>query len=192
MNTQAEENVVLVTLTQEQLIELNKEAAKIGAAEAFKHILREKNNREGNIEARKLRKTKALLSSYKSMKELSGLERTLTEAEKVEYRWQFLNDLMENQEERSDAVIRDVEKRTQENAYALQVIEQAISMYRSECEKNGLQEGARGLRALERLYILKDNYDVRGIAEVENVSEKTIYKDINIACKGLAYYVFGL
>lgn len=185
------EKMVLVTLTQEQLKELNKEAAKIGAAEASKHIMREKNNEEGSMEARKFKKTKALLASYKNMKEASGLEQDLTDVEKAEYRWKFLKDLMENKEEKSELIIKDVKKRIQENAYALRIIDQAISMYRSECEKNGMQEGARGLRALEMLYISKGDHDVKKVAEVENVSEKTIYKDIGIACKGLSYYIFG-
>lgn len=191
MNGQAKK-VVLVTLTQEQLQELNAEAAKIGAAEAFKHIMQEKNNRACIMELRKVKMTRELLSSYKTMKEMSGLEHSLTEEEKVECRWKFLTDLMGNREERAESVIKDTEKRIQENAYALQVIEQALSMYRSECEKNGSLEGARGLRALEMLYTLEDTWDVKKVAEVEKVSEKTIYKDMKIACKGLSYYIFGL
>ena len=140
MNGQAEK-VVLVTLTQEQLQELNAEAAKIGAAEAFKHIMQEKNNRACIMELRKVKMTRELLSSYKKMKEMSGLERSLTEEEKVECRWKFLTDLMEGREERAESVIKDTEKRIQENAYALQVIEQALSMYRSECKKMVLWKG---------------------------------------------------
>ncbi|MCI9099703.1 MAG: MerR family transcriptional regulator [Lachnospiraceae bacterium] len=192
MCSQLDEKVVLVTLTQEQLKDLNEAAARIGAAEAFKYILQEKENRNVLIETRKVTMTKELLSSYKSMKEISGQEQELTEAEKVECRWKFLRDLMGNREERSEAVIKDTERRIQENTYALGVIEQAVSMYRTECEKNGMQEGARGLRALEMLYLIDGNYDVKKVAEVENVSEKTIYKNIKIACKGLSYYIFGL
>ena len=65
-------------------------------------------------------------------------------------------------------------------------------MYRSECEKNASLEGERGLRALEMIYTLEDTWDVKKVAEVEKVSEKTIYKDMKIACKGLSYYIFGL
>lgn len=192
MCSQSDEKIVLVTLTQEQLKDLNETAARVGAAEAFKYILQERGNRNALIETRKVAMTKELLSSYKSMKEMSGQEQELTDAEKVECRWKFLKDLMGNREERAEAVIRDAEKRIQENTYALGVIEQAVSMYRTECEKNGMQEGARGLRALEMLYMINGSYDVKKVAEVENVSEKTIYKNIKTACKGLSYYVFGL
>ena len=144
------------------------------------------------MELRKVKTTRELLSSYKTMKEMSGLERSLTEEEKVECRWKFPTDLMGNREERAESVIKDTEKRIQENTYALQVIERALSMYRSECEKNASLEGARGLRALEMIYTLEDTWDVKKVAEVENVSEKTIYKDMKIACKGLSYYIFGL
>ncbi len=77
MDGQAEK-VVLITLTQEQLQELNAEAAKIGAAEAFKHIMQEKNNRVHIMELRKVKMTRELISSYKTMKEMSGLEHSLT------------------------------------------------------------------------------------------------------------------
>lgn len=189
---QLDERVVLVTLTQEQLKDLNEAAARIGAAEAYRYILQERGERNALIETRKVAMTKELLSTYKSMKEMSRQEQELTDTEKVECRWKFLKDLMGNREERSEAVVRDTEKRIQENAYALWVIGQAVSMYRTECEKNGMQEGARGLRALEMIYLTDGDYDVKKVAEVENVSEKTIYKNIKTACKGLSYYIFGL
>ncbi len=189
---QLDERVVLVTLTQEQLKDLNEAAARIGAAEAYRYILQERGERNALIETRKVAMTKELLSTYKSMKEMSRQEQELTDTEKVECRWKFLKDLMGNREERSEAVVRDTEKRIQENAYALWVIGQAVSMYRTECEKNGMQEGARGLRALEMIYLIDGDYDVKKVAEVENVSEKTIYKNIKTACKGLSYYIFGL
>lgn len=192
MCSQLDEKVVLVTLTQEQLKDLNEAAARTGAAEAYRYILQERESRNVLMETRKVAMTKELLSSYKSMKEMSGQEQELTDVEKVECRWKFMNDLMGNLDDKAEAVIKDKEKRIQENAYALKVIEQAVSMYRSECEKNGGQEGARGLRALEKIYLTDGNYDVKKVAEVEKVSEKTIYKDIKIACKGLSYYVFGL
>ncbi len=192
MCSQLDEKVVLVTLTQEQLKDLNEAAARTGAAEAYRYILQERESRNVLMETRKVAMTKELLSSYKSMKEMSGQEQELTDAEKVECRWKFLNDLMGNREERSEAVVRDMEKRIQENTYALGVIGQAVSMYRIECGKNGMQEGARGLRALEMLYLADGDYDVKKVAEVENVSEKTIYKNIKTACKGLSYYIFGL
>lgn len=192
MCSQLDEKVVLVTLTQEQLRDLNDAAARTGAAEAYRYILQERADRNVLMETRKVAMTKELLSSYRSMKEISGQEQELTDAEKVECRWKFLNDLMDDHEERSEAVIRDTEKRIQENTYALGVIEQAVSMYRTECEKNRMQEGARGLRALEMIYMIDGDYDVKKVAEVENVSEKTIYKNIKTACKGLSYYIFGL
>lgn len=192
MCSRLDEKVVLVTLTQEQLKDLNEAAARTGAAEAYRYILQERESRNVLMETRKVAMTKELLSSYKSMKEMSGQEQELTDAEKVECRWKFLKDLMDDHEERSEAVIRDTEKRIQENTYALGVIEQAVSMYRTECEKNRMQEGSRGLRALEMIYMTNGDHDVKKVAEVENVSEKTIYKDMKIACKGLSYYIFGL
>lgn len=35
-------------------------------------------------------------------------------------------------------------------------------------------------------------HDVKEIAEMENISEKIVYRDIGIACKILAVYLLGM
>ena len=56
-------------------------------------------------------------------------------------------------------------------------------MYREECEKSGSEEAKRRYRELSMMYLdEKKPYTVQEISEVENISDKTVYKDIGIAC----------
>ena len=42
------------------------------------------------------------------------------------------------------------------------------------------------------MYLDKTVYSVKEISEKENVSEKTVYKDLGIACGIVAVYLFGI
>ena len=41
-------------------------------------------------------------------------------------------------------------------------------------------------------YIAKEEKSVAEIAEIESIKEKTVYKDLGIACKIIATYLFGM
>ena len=76
--------------------------------------------------------------------------------------------------------IRDRYKR-EEDLYCVFRIEKATEMYREECEKSGSEEAKRRYRELIMRYRDEKPYTVQEISEVENISDKTVYKDIGIA-----------
>ena len=41
------------------------------------------------------------------------------------------------------------------------------------------------------MYLDEKHYTVQEISEVENISDKTVYKDIGIACGIVAIYLLG-
>ena len=45
---------------------------------------------------------------------------------------------------------------------------------------------------IDAMYIDDEAHDVKEIAEMENISEKIVYRDIGIACKILAVYLLGM
>jgi predicted DNA-binding protein YlxM (UPF0122 family) len=65
-------------------------------------------------------------------------------------------------------------------------------MYQEECEKSGSEEAKRRYRELRMMYLDEKQYSVSEIAEVEKVSDKTVYKDIGIACGIVAVYLLGI
>ena len=93
---------------------------------------------------------------------------------------------------KSDRIIQDREKRRQEDLYCIYRIEKATDMYKEECEKSGSEEAKRRYRELHMMYLEDKEYTVQEISQVEKVSDKTVYKDLGIACGILAVYLFGI
>ena len=183
----------MYVLTQEQIIEI----ASIGAKEALivHRKERQKDERKRARDADKVKQTKKMLSSYRRIKATLEDEEEFTEEEKTELRWKFIEDLMGNAREvagKSDKTIKDMERRRQEDRYCVYRIEKATEMYKNECELTGSDEAKRRYRELSMLYLDEKTHTVQEIAEVEKVSDKTVYKDIGIACKIVAVYLLGI
>ena len=65
-------------------------------------------------------------------------------------------------------------------------------MYREECERSGSEEAKRRYRELSMMYLEDREYSVQEISQVEKVSDKTVYKDLGIACGIVAVYLLGM
>ncbi len=185
--------IPMYTLTQEQINLIaaiaGKEAVRIFRAEQAK--AERKQAREGD----KVRKTKKMLKSYRRIKDALSDEVEFTEDEQIELRWKFVQDLMGSAREvvsKSERIVQDGEKRRQEDLYCIYRIEKATEMYREECEKSGSEEAKRRYRELSMMYLGDREYTVQEISRVEKVSDKTVYKDLGIACGIVAVYLLGM
>lgn len=179
-------------LSQEQIDQI----AAIAGREAVKVFKTEqaKAERKREKEDNKVRKTKKLLSSYRRIKATLSDGEQFTPEEQAELRWKFIEDLMGNAKEitsKPERTIKDVERKRQEDLYCVFRIEKATEMYREECEKSGSEEAKRRYRELRMMYLDDKAYTVQEISEVENISDKTVYKDIGIACGIVAIYLLG-
>ncbi len=187
------ETIPMYVLTQEQINQI----AAISGKEAVKMFRKEqvKADRKRAREEDKVMKTKKMLSSYRRIKETLSDETEFSEEEQIELRWKFIQDLMGNAKEiigKSERTIKDTEKRRQEDMYCVYRIEKATEMYREECERSGSAEAMRRYRELNMMYLDDRAYTVQEISEVENVSDKTVYKDLGIACGIVAVYLLGM
>lgn len=188
-----ESKIPMYVLTQEQINQI----AAVAGEEAVKRFRAEqvKSDKKRAREENKVKKTKKMLSSYRRIKATLSDEAEFTEEEQIELRWKFIQDLMGSVREtvsRSERTIKDEEKRRQEDLYCIYRIEKATEMYREECEKSGSEEAKRRYRELSMMYLEEKQYSVREISEVENVSDKTVYKDLGIACGIVAVYLLGI
>lgn len=188
-----EKKIPMYVLTQEQINQIaavaGKEAVQTFRAEQVK--AEKKRAREEN----KVKKTKKMLSSYRRIKATLSDEAEFTEEEQIELRWKFIQDLMGSAREavsKSERVIQDGEKRRQEDLYCIYRIEKATEMYREECERSGSEEAKRRYRELSMMYLEDREYSVQEISQVEKVSDKTVYKDLGIACGIVAVYLLGI
>ena len=188
-----EKKIPMYVLTQEQINQI----AAVAGEEAVKRFRAEqvKSDKKRAREENKVKKTKNMLSSYRRIKATLSDEAEFTEEEQIELRWKFIQDLMGSVREtvsRSERTIKDGEKRRQEDLYCIYRIEKATEMYREECEKSGSEEAKRRYRELSMMYLEEKQYTVQEISEVENVSDKTVYKDLGIACGIVAVYLLGM
>ena len=188
-----EEKILKYVLTQEQISQI----AAVAGKEAVKQFREEqaKSDKRRAREENKVKKTKKMLSSYRRIKATLSDETKFTEEEQIELRWRFIEDLMGNVKEtviRSEMTIKDEERRRQEDLYCIYRIEKAAEMYREECEKSGSEEAKRRYRELSMMYLGDEHYSVQEISEIENVSDKTVYKDLGIACGIVAVYLLGM
>lgn len=188
-----EKKIPMYVLTQEQINQI----AAVAGEEAVKRFRAEqvKSDKKRAREENKVKKTKNMLSSYRRIKATLSDEAEFTEEEQIELRWKFIQDLMGSVREtvsRSERTIKDGEKRRQEDLYCIYRIEKATEMYREECEKSGSEEAKRRYRELSMMYLEEKQYTVQEISEVENVSDKTVYKDLGIACGIVAVYLLGI
>ena len=188
-----DKEIPMYILTQEQINQIaaiaGKEAVQTFRAEQLK--AEKKRDREEN----KVKKTKKMLGSYRRIKATLSDESVFTEEEQIELRWKFIQDLMGNTKEavsKSERVIQDGEKRRQEDLYCIYRIEKATDMYREECEKSGSEEAKRRYRELDMMYLEDREYTVQEISQIEKVSDKTVYKDLGIACGIVSVYLFGI
>ncbi len=188
-----DKKIPMYVLTQEQINQIaavaGKEAVQTFRAEQVK--AEKKKAREEN----KVKKTKKMLSSYRRIKATLSDEAEFTEEEQIELRWKFIQDLMGSAREavsKSERVIQDGEKRRQEDLYCIYRIEKATEMYREECERSGSEEAKRRYRELSMMYLEDREYSVQEISQVEKVSDKTVYKDLGIACGIVAVYLLGI
>ena len=180
-------------LSQEEINNI----AAIASREAVKTYRKEqeKSEKQNKKNEDKIRRTKKMLSSYRRMKATLSEEAEFTEEEKIELRWKFIEDLMGNAKTivgKSEQTVIDNEKKRQENLYCIHCIDNAVRLYREECEKSTSEEGKRRYREMYAMYIDETPMTVTEIAEVENVSEKTVYKDLGIACGIMAVYLLGM
>ncbi len=188
-----ERKIPMYVLTQEQINQI----AAVAGEEAVKRFRAEqvKSDKKRAREENKVKKTKKMLSSYRRIKATLSDEAEFTEEEQIELRWKFIQDLMGSVREtvsRSERTIKDGEKRRQEDLYCIYRIEKATGMYREECEKSGSEEAKRRYRELSMMYLEEKQYSVQEISAVENVSDKTVYKDLGIACGIVAVYLLGI
>lgn len=185
--------IPMYVLTQEQINQIAAIAGK-EAVHTFRSEQVKAEKRRGR-EENKVKKTKKMLSSYRRIKATLSDEAEFTEEEQIELRWKFIQDLMGSVKEtisKSERAIQDGEKRRQEDLYCIYRLEKATEMYREECERSGSEEAKRRYRELSMMYLEVKEYTVQEISQIEKVSDKTVYKDLGIACGIVAVYLLGI
>lgn len=180
-------------LSQEEISDLVKQCTQSGV-EAYQKQEQDARRRNARNNDRAWR-MKEKLSSYRRVKKTLKEEQQYTPREKYEYRLKFLEDLMGDpvkNKDRTERMLLDREEKHRQDYYSIHQIEAAMELYLQECQESGNEEDMRRYRAMKMFYINSTAMTVKEIAALENVSEKTVYRDINIACDIMYQYVIGM
>ena len=174
--------------TEADLVFVAETAAK-KAVEAIEQLERKKARQSDPGRA-----AQRMLSDYRRLKIAQKEDIQISEAEGMEMRWKYLEDLMGTPDHAivTEATAYARERKLQYNQYKIQQIEAAMAMYEKECAASGNEEFTRRYRVLKRRYIDEVELSAEDIAEKEGISVRSVYNDSMMACKVVAVYLSAI
>lgn len=178
-------------VTQEQLEIM----AAVAAEKAIDAYRSEERKAQRRMENENVRITKKKLQAYRRAKESLSEGIEFTDDEKIELRWAFIQDFMGNDFNgiaKAEDSIKAFENKRNRDTFEVQTIERALGLYKREADRSTSEEFKRRYRELCAMYVDEEERTVGEIAEMENVSEKIVYRDLRIACGILAVYLLGM
>lgn len=167
-----------------------KVAAEVGAQAAIdaynKEIARAKNERVD----RRLRNTKLLLRNYRMFK--AHAENAVYDVQEIDENPYDIIDLMTDRWQDSDVIVESIKQSVTRTVTIVTHIDTMLHLYESYCVNSGNPEELRRWEIMRRLYIDDPPVSIRQLANEYFVTERTIYRDIDIACERIAALMFGI
>ncbi|WP_244943841.1 hypothetical protein [Siminovitchia fortis] len=167
-------------LSEKQLDTIAKAAAN-AAIEAYEN---HKNQQEKKKHDRRLRNIKLLLRNYRSFKK---------HCEDVRLEINILDEKLELEYLDSNEFKIESIKRSKEKTLAMvRYIDKVLTVYKVMCEQSGDPEEIRRYQTIHQFYISDGKMTADEIAAWHTVAKRTVYRDIEKACKALAVLMFGV
>lgn len=173
-------------MNQNEIIKL---AAETGAKAAMETLERERQRDRKEAVDRRLRNTKLLLRNYRVFQ--THVANAVYEVEEYESPEEILADLMMPGRDNS-LFVESIKKSVARTATIVKHMETMMMLYGAYCSMTGTPEDERRWRVIDALYISEERRTVADLAKAEGVVERTIYKDIDIACERIAALMFGV
>ena len=167
-------------------------AAETGANAAMETLNRERQRDRTEMADRRLRNTKLLLRNYRVF--CAHVENAVYDVEECESAEDIIADLMMPGRDNS-LFVESIKKSVARTATIVKHMETMMQLYQAYCHTLGTVEDERRWRVIHTLYIAENDGERRTISELakeEGVVERTIYKDIDIACERIAALMFGI
>lgn len=165
-------------------------AAEVGAKAALETMEKERQRDRTEMADRKLRNTKLLLRNYRLFR--AHVKNAVYEVGNCESAGDILADLMMPGRD-GTLFVESIKKSVARTATIVLHIETMIDLYKTYCYASGTVEDERRWRIIDAHYISGEKQiKISDLAETEGVVERTIYKDIDIACERIAALMFGI
>jgi hypothetical protein len=163
---------------------LLEEVANIAAEKALEFLEKEKKRQQKQKRDRRLRNTKLLLKHYRAFK--LHCQDVKVELEKLQDP-ELLEDL-----DTDEFAIESIKRSKERTLAMVKFIDQMLLVYRIMCEQSDRPEELRRFKTIYMMYISDEKKTADEIAEGHNIDRRTVYKDINNACKTLSALIFGV
>ncbi len=164
-------------------------AAETGAKAAMETLDKEHQRERREAVDRRLRNTKLLLRNYRVFQ--AHVANAVFEVEDYESPEEILTDLMMPGRDNT-LFVESIKKSVARTATIVKHMETMMTLYKAYCSMSGTPEDERRWRVIDALYISENRRTVPELAKAEGVVERTIYKDIDIACERIAALMFGV
>ncbi|MEK3887466.1 hypothetical protein [Bacillus sp. FSL K6-3431] len=170
----------MLTLNDKHIDAITKTAVQT----ALEFLEKEKLQQEKRKHDRRLRNVKLLLRNYRSfVKHCKNIKLELKDIEN-EIEWT----LLDSEEFKLESIKRSKEK----TLVMVNYIDKMLAVYKIMSEMTGKPEDARRYAAIHHMYISEDKKTAEEISALQSVAVRTIFLDIEKACKDLSVLVFGL
>lgn len=163
-------------------------AAEAGAKAAITQWEKERAKAADERVDRRLYNTRLLLKNYRLFKKHA--ENAVYEAEQLDESVYDILDMMERNT--GNGFVDSIKNSVARTATLVRHIEVMLGLYRVYCEQSGRPEDIRRWRVAKALYI--DDYPKTNqeIADQENVTDRTIRRDVEDVCEQLSALLFGI
>lgn len=141
-----------------------------------------------------VKKTREALEKYRKRKRSVGEKLEISNQERAYAEFDFWVKLFDvgEKESKAEKEVYNHSKQRAVNIYNIERIERAVELYRQEGEVSGNREEMRRCREISMMYMTEEVYTAQQIAEIEKISEKTVYRDLTLACKEISAYYIGM
>lgn len=167
-------------VTEKQL----KLITEIASQEAIKAHIEIAKREEKTRRDRRLKNIKLLLRNYRSFKK--HCEDIKLEIDELNDRLTFVT--VDSEEFKLESIMRSKER----TLIMVRYVDRMLLVYKTLCENSDNPEDIRQYKIIHHLYISDGKLPVKDVARREKVAERTVYRDVDKACKTLASLMFGL
>ena len=165
--------------------------AELSANTAIKAYEDRHKQEEKARQSRVLNSAKTLIMNYRRFKGMTGNAvydgQTTTDDTLKE-----ILELMQGGFRNSEFEVLSIKEKTMRTKMILDHVDTMLGVYKKQCENSVDPEESRRYRVIEGMYLIEKPKTVAELAEEEHVTERTIFRDRDIAYKRLAILFFGI
>jgi hypothetical protein len=160
------------------------QVASVAVRTALEFLEKEKEIKKKAEHDRRLRNVKMLLRNYRSFK----LHYDTTQEDLKKF-----DEYLELDEFGDNELAIEAIKRSKMRTLAMvKFIDKMMGIYKIMCEQSEKEEDRRIYQSIYFLYISEIKFSAKDISERHNTDPRTVYKDVEKACKTLSALIFGV